>query len=80
MTHFASNFDKIHCDISAFLICVFVKQGGTLSAQLCYLSHIECIIYCYEPGVLMYTDTYHYTIFPVLFLSSLHMEINNTGV
>lgn len=56
-------------------------QVSTLSAQLCcYLSHREYIIYCYEPGVLLYTDTYHYTIFPALYLSPLHVEINNTGV
>ena len=37
--------------------------------QCCYLSRWEYIIYCYEPGVHVYTDTYHYTTFPALFLS-----------
>lgn len=39
--------------------------------QSYYLSHREYIIYCYEPGVRMYSDTYHYTTFPALFLSRL---------
>lgn len=46
----------------------------------CYLSRREYIIYCYEPGVHMYTDTYRYTTFPALFLSLLHLEINDTSV